>query len=657
MSNQDPLWVPSQQRIDASRMAQFETYLRTAHGVRFADFAELHRWSVESPALFWQAVWSFTDVRASQAPESVLSNFDRFPGARWFEGARLNYAENLLARRDSGVALVGRLENGEQRELSWGELHQAVARTANALRARGVSVGDRVAGMLPNVPETVVAMLATASLGALWSSCSPDFGVNGVLDRFGQIGPKVFLGCDGYYYNGKRIDCREKVVSVASKLESLVATVLVPVLDFEAATPGVEPWDEFLGLAQDGDGAQSSVLELHFEQLPFDHPLFIMYSSGTTGVPKCIVHGAGGTLLQHLKEHQLHTGIRSGDVLFYFTTCGWMMWNWMVSGLASGATLLLYDGSPFYPGPESLFDVVDEADVSIFGVGAKFISGVEKAGLCPRESHHLGSLRSILSTGSPLSHESFRYVYRDIKPDVCLSSISGGTDIVSCFVLGNECLPVYEGELQCPGLGMAVEIWDENGEPVRGKKGELVCTQPFPCAPVGFWDDPDDRRYLKAYFERYPGIWAHGDYAEVTRNGGMIIHGRSDSVLNPGGVRIGTAEIYRQVERMDEVQESICVGQDWDGDVRVVLFVVLRAGLHLDEVLTQKIRAQIRRETTPRHVPAKILAVTDIPRTRSGKIAEVAVRDVINGATIESTEVLSNPESLDQYRDLPVLQS
>jgi acetoacetyl-CoA synthetase len=649
----EPLWSPGVSRVAASRLTHFTGNLQDKLNTEFRSYAELHRWSIEQPAAFWQAFWEFANVRASRAADAVLVDEEQFPGARWFDGAQLNYAQNLLHRRNNGVAIIGRLETGERREITWPELHDAVACTAASLRASGVGVGDRVAGMLPNVPETVIAMLATASIGALWSSCSPDFGVNGVLDRFGQIDPKVFFACDGYYYNGKAIDCREKAGKVASQLGSLATTVVVPVLGGEHGVEGAQGWDAYLKQSRSADDGAPA---LRFEQRPFDHPLFIMFSSGTTGVPKCIVHSAGGTLLQHLKEHQLHVGLRSSDVLFYFTTCGWMMWNWMVTGLASGATLMLYDGSPFYPGPESLFDIVDEDRVDVFGVGAKYIASIEKAGLKPAASHNLKSLRTVLSTGSPLSPESFRYVYRDVKADVCLSSISGGTDIISCFVLGNECLPVFEGELQCPGLGMAVEVWDSDGNAIREAKGELVCTKPFPSTPVGFWNDPDGERYRKAYFASYPGVWAQGDYAEVTSTGGMIIHGRSDTVLNPGGVRIGTAEIYRQVESLDEVVESICVGQEWDGDVRVVLFIILIAGTALDDELARKIRQRIRHETTPRHVPSKILAVTDIPRTRSGKIAEAAVRDVVNARQVESVAALSNPEALDQFRDLYALQ-
>ena len=647
-----PIWSPSPERIAASRLSEYRAFVEAHGGPEGDDYDVLHAWSIEQPAAFWQSVWDYTGICSSERAETVLKDGDRFPGAQWFPGARLNYAENLLARGEFGPAIIGYLETGARSELSWPELKQGVARIAGALTALGVEPGDRVAGMLPNVPETLVAMLATASIGAVWSSCSPDFGVNGVLDRFGQIDPKVLFVCDGYHYGGKVFDCTAKVEQIAEQLDSLLAVVSIQLLDGIPLPEGVTPWSTF-GAEANQDAAG---LETGFRQLPFDHPLFIMYSSGTTGAPKCIVHGAGGTLIQHLKEHQLHVGLRPGDRLFYATTCGWMMWNWMASALASGVTLVVYDGSPFHPGPEAFFNMVDQEQISVLGVGAKYISSIEKAGLKPSQSHELSALRTMLSTGSPLSHEGFQYVYRDVKADLCLASISGGTDIISCFVLGNECLPVYEGEIQCMGLGMSVAIWDENGQPVSGDRGELVCDRPFPSAPIGFWNDPEGERYHSSYFATYPGVWAHGDYAELTAQGGMIIHGRSDAVLNPGGVRIGTAEIYRQVESFDEVVESVCVGQDWGDDTRVILFVILREGEALTEALAHRIRQKIRDETTPRHVPAQILAVTDIPRTRSGKIAEIAVRDVMNGKAPKSTEGLSNPEALDQYRDLPALK-
>ncbi|MGF1627654.1 MAG: acetoacetate--CoA ligase, partial [Alphaproteobacteria bacterium] len=536
--------------------------------------------------------------------------------------------------------------------LSWDALNAEVAALAAALRADGVGPGDRVAGYLPNLPETVVAMLATASIGAIWSSCSPDFGAAGVIDRFGQIEPKVLIAADGYFYGGKRFDCLAKVRAVVPALAGLKRVVIVGYAGSDTAgegTPHAVGWRDYVGAHQ---GASH-----RFEPMPFNAPQFILYSSGTTGVPKCIVHGVGGTLLQHLKEHRLHSDIRPGDRVFYFTTCGWMMWNWLVSALASEATLLLYDGSPFHPDGNVLFDFAAEERATFFGTSAKFIDALAKAELRPVETHDLSAIRTIASTGSPLSPDGFAYVYEAIKPDVHLASISGGTDIVSCFLLGDPTQPVRAGELQVPGLGMAVDVWDEEGRPVVGEKGELVCTRPFPCMPVQFWNDPDGSRYRAAYFEQFPGIWTHGDYIERTRAGGYVIHGRSDATLNPGGVRIGTAEIYRQVETLDRIVESLVIGQDWRDDVRVVLFVRLREGDVLDQALTDEIRRLIRTNCTPRHVPAKIVAVADIPRTRSGKIVELAVRNVVHGRAVRNREALANPDALDQFRELPMLQT
>ena len=651
-----PLWTPTAERKESANITKFAHWLKDHGAVDAESYQALHQWSVTQPEKFWDAVWDYTGVIGEKGSDRVLLDGDKMPGAQWYPDAKLNFAENLLRTVDEKVAIVSRLENGERHVLSYAELYQKVAQLAAALRAAGVVANDRVAAFMPNVAETVVGMLATASIGAIWSSCSPDFGINGVMDRFGQIQPKVLFACDGYFYNGKTIDSLPRIAEILGKIDSIEKLVLVPVThrsvpqDLNIETlPKVVLFDDFL--------IKENTPGLVFEQMPFSHPLYIMYSSGTTGVPKCIVHSAGGTLLQHLKEHTFHVDLNFDDVLFYFTTCGWMMWNWLASGLARDATLVLYDGSPFYPEPKALIDMVDEEGISIFGTSAKYIAALEKAGVTPKNSHQLTDLKAILSTGSPLSHESFNYVYRDIKSDLCLSSISGGTDILSCFVLGCPTLPVYAGQLQCRGLGMAVEIWDDNGKHIEQKKGELVCIKPFPSMPVGFWNDPEEQKYRSAYFEQYPNIWAHGDYAEITEEGGVIIHGRSDAVLNPGGVRIGTAEIYRQVEKVEEVLDSICIGQEWDDDVRVVLFVVLREGIHLTDQLKQKIRQTIRANTTPRHVPAKLIQVADIPRTISGKIVELAVRQVVHGQKVKNTDALANPQALALFRELEKLKN
>jgi acetoacetyl-CoA synthetase len=646
-----PLWQPSLERILASNLTAFMREAEAKWGASLPDHSAVYRWSIEEPERFWQSVWSFGGVVAEHRGDVVLQDGDRMPGARWFPEARLNFAENLLRRSDDAPALVFQGEDRVQRTLSHAEIQRQVARLSRHLRDWGVAPGDRVAGYLPNLPETVIAMLAAASLGAIWSSCSPDFGPRGVVDRFGQIEPKVLFAADGYFYNGRSHDSLERVAAIRDEIPSLEHVVIVPYTR-EGRDPGLAgavPFDETVA----GEAPES----IPFARLPFDHPLTILYSSGTTGAPKCIVHGAGGTLLQHLKEHLLHTDLKRDDRLFYFTTCGWMMWNWMVSGLASQATLLLYDGSPFYPDGNVLFDFADREHMTVFGTSAKFIDAVAKAGLEPARTHDLSSLKTILSTGSPLAPESFDFVYAKIKRDVCLSSISGGTDIISCFVAGNPIGPVWRGEIQARGLGMKVEVYDEQGRSVCGTKGELVCTAPFPSMPIGFWNDSDGRRYRAAYFEKHPGVWCHGDFAELTPHEGMIIHGRSDAVLNPGGVRIGTAEIYRQVEQVDEVLESLVIGQRWEGDVRIVLFVRLRDGVSLDSALTAVIVDRIRRNATSRHVPAKIVQVADIPRTRSGKIVELAVRSVVHGEPVKNREALANPEALDLFASLSELQT
>ncbi|MEA2094684.1 MAG: acetoacetate--CoA ligase [Pseudomonadota bacterium] len=646
------LWKPTPKQIERANMTRFQSYVRQAYDIPVKDYADLYRWSIREPAHFWAAVWRFCEVRAMRGWDTVLEEGERMPGARWFSGSRLNFAANLLRFRDDHTALVFVGEDGHRVTRSYRELCNEVARLTRGLRTAGVGTGDRVAGFLPNIPETVAAMLATASIGAIWSSCSPDFGVEAVVDRFGQIAPKVLFTTDGYRYNGKVYDTLGRMRDVRARLPGLDRVVVVPFLAGRletAALPDAVSYAEFLG--------SDDQPELRLEALPFQHPLCILYSSGTTGKPKCIVHGAGGTLIQHLKELVLHTDLRRDDRIFYFTSCGWMMWNWLVSSLASGATVLLYDGSPFHPGPQRLLDIAEQEGMTVFGTSAKYLAALEKVGVRPRTSHRLAALRTILSTGSPLLPALYDYVYRDVSPDVQLSSISGGTDIISCFALGNPVLPVYRGELQSRGLGMKVEVFDENGHPVINRKGELVCTRPFPSMPVGFWNDPGQEKYRRAYFDRFPGVWAHGDYAEITAHDGMIIYGRSDAVLNPGGVRIGTAEIYRQVEQLPEVLESLAVGQEWEGDERVILFVCLRKGKVLDDILVNRIKTVIRENTTSRHVPARVFQVADIPRTRNNKIAELAVRNVIHGRPVQNIEALSNPEALELFRDLPGLDA
>jgi acetoacetyl-CoA synthetase len=652
MNDSGKLWAPSPARIRDAALTAFAEAASQRSGRSFAGYADLHRWSIEDRAGFWSLVWEFCGVVGDRGAR-VLVDGDRMPGASFFPDAMLNFAENLVAKSGSSDAIVFRGEDKVERRLSWDELRALVSRLQQAMRALGVKQGDRVAAMLPNMPEAIAGMLAAASLGAIWSSCSPDFGVEGVLDRFGQIEPVLFIACDGYWYNGKQNDVSAKVKAVLERLPSVRKAFLVDYLRTAEQAASAIP----RAVSLDAAIRDFAPAELSFERLPFSHPLYILFSSGTTGIPKCIVHSAGGTLIQHLKEHRLHAGIEAGDRVFYFTTCGWMMWNWLASGLASGATLLLYDGSPFHPDGNVLFDFAEAERMTYFGTSAKFIDAARKAGIKPVETHDLSLVRTISSTGSPLSPEGFTYVYESVKKDVHLASISGGTDIVSCFVLGIPTEPVYVGEIQGPGLGMAMDVWDDDGRPVRGEKGELVCVKAFPSMPIGFWNDPEGKKYSAAYFERFDNIWCHGDFAEWTVHGGMIIHGRSDATLNPGGVRIGTAEIYNQVEKLPEIAEAICIGQDWDNDVRVVLFVRLASGVALDADLEKKIRDRIRTGASPRHVPARIIAVSDIPRTKSGKITELAVRDVVHGRTVKNKEALANPEALELFRGLEALRS
>jgi acetoacetyl-CoA synthetase len=655
----DPVWTPSKERAANSNMAAF------MNAAGYDSYQKLYNWSIVHPEQFWADMWKFARVIADEHDgrepwDDVVHGIDRMAppdrelGPRWFPGARLNFAENLLRFRDDRDAIVAWNENGRQRVISWASLHDEVARVAAALREHGVRAGDRVAAFMPNIPEAVIAMLATASIGGVWSSCSPDFGVQGVLDRFGQIEPRILFCADSYTYGGKKIDCLSRAAEVADRIPSIEQVVVVAYGDSNpdiSHVPRSVPWAEF--------GASSwGVAE--YERLPFDHPLYILYSSGTTGLPKCMIHSAGGTLLQHYKELLLHTDLKRDDRVFYFTTLGWMMWNWLMSALAIGSTVVLYDGAPIPEEADVLWRMAAEEKLTVFGTSARYLAACEKQKIEP-STHDLSSLKTVLSTGSPLANHSFDWVYSRVKQDVHLASISGGTDIVSCFAGGNPMLPVYRGELQCRALGMAVHVFNENGTPLMGEPGELVCSRPFVSMPIGFWNDPDGSKYHAAYFDKYPGVWRHGDWCEITENDGMIIYGRSDATLNPGGVRIGTAEIYRQVEQLPEILESVAIGQEIDGgatgDVRIVLFVRLREGVSLDDALRDRIRRQIRENTSPLHVPKKIVQVQDIPRTISGKISELAVRNVVHGKAVSNTEALANPAALKLYENLPELTS
>jgi acetoacetyl-CoA synthetase len=646
-----PIWEPGPDRIERANLNRFMRFVRERTGNDdIRRYAPLYDFSIRQPEQFWQLVWEFCGIRSSGDFEPALVDGEQMPGATWFPGVRLNFAQNLLRYKDDRAAILFRNERGQSRQISYADLHVEVARVAHALKGAGVGVGDRVAGLLPNIPEAIIAMLATASLGAIWSSCSPDFGVESLVDRFGQIEPKVLFCVDAYTYAGKPFDCLDKARGVVARVPAIKAMVVIPYAGDPSRLANLEngsAWSDFVGTENPA---------LNFEMLPFDHPLYILYSSGTTGAPKCIVHGAGGTLIQHLKELVLHTDLKRDDRFFFHTTCGWMMWNWLASSLAVGSTVVLYDGSPAWPNADVLWDLADETGITVFGTSARWLASIEKAGLRPGATHKLLNLRTILSTGSPLAPESYDYVYGQIKANVLLASISGGTDIISCFALGNPLMPVYRGELQCRGLGMKVEILDNAGEPLVGENGELACTAPFPSMPVAFWDDADGSRYREAYFSRFPNAWCHGDQAILTRRDGIIILGRSDSTLNPGGVRIGSAEIYRQLAGFEEILESIVIGQRWQQDERIVLFVLLREGAVLDDTLRERIRLHIRQNTTPRHVPAKIIQVSDIPRTHSGKPSEIAVRDAVNGQPVRNRQALANPQSLDVYAIIPELQ-
>jgi len=645
------MWMPSQDRIEKSNMRRFMAMVNERFGKHFTEYDELYQWSVENIPDFWAMMWSFAGIRASRVYDRVVDDLDKMPGTAWFPGAKLNFAENLLRFRDDHPALIFRGEDRASRTVTYAGLYDEVTRVAKALREVGVKPGDRVAGFMPNMPETAVALLAATSLGATWSSCSPDFGIGGVLDRFGQIKPRIVFTANGYWFKGKKLDCLGRIATILKELPSVEKVIVVPYTD---AAPDVGAIDNAV-LYEDFRSPESR-LEIEFEQLPAEHPLYVMYSSGTTGLPKCMVQGAAGVLINHQKEHLLHTDLKREDTIFYFTTCGWMMWNWLMSSLAVGATLVLYDGNPFYPDPGALWKMAEDTKTTIFGISAGYISALKNTGLSPGRVYDLSSIKTILSTGSPLSEESYEYVYTEIKDDVLLSSISGGTDINGCFAAGSPTLPVYAGELQCRGLGMKVEAYDEFGKPVVNQEGELVCTAPSPSMPICFWDDPGGEKYRAAYFDQFPKVWRHGDYVRINDRGGLTISGRSDATLNPGGVRIGTAEIYRQVELLDEIQDSLVVAQDWKDDVRIVLFVVMAEGMQLSVELKDRIKKTIRSNASPRHVPKKILAVPEIPYTLNMKKVELAVKKLLKGQEVKNRQALRNPDALDHFVGLKELE-
>jgi acetoacetyl-CoA synthetase len=645
------LWQPTEEQIKNSNMYRFMQYVNDTYGQTFTEYTPLYDWSVDHIADFWTALWDFVDVKASVPYRQVIDDVTRMPGAKWFAGARLNFAENLLRYRDDRTALIFRGEDSVRREMTYAELYDAVARLARSLREAGVGPGDRVVGFMPNMPESIIAMLAAVSAGATWSSCSPDFGIKGVLDRFGQIKPKVLFTADGYYFKGKALDSLARIADILKQLPSIEKVVVVPYTQTEpdiGAVPHAVPYADFTSSADN--------LEIDFEQLPFSHPLYIMYSSGTTGLPKCMVQSAGGVLVHQLKELILHTDLSREDTIFYFTTCGWMMWNWLTTSLGVGATLVLFDGNPFHPDPGALWQMSQDEKITVFGTSAGYLAALQNAGVKPREDYDLTSLRALLSTGSPLPDEGFEFVYEQIKSDLQLASISGGSDLNGCFALGNPMGPVYTGELQCRGLAMKVYAYDGNGQPVVGEQGELVCTAPFPSMPIYFWEDTDGQKYHNAYFDQFPGVWTHGDYIEVSERGGVTMLGRSDATLNPGGVRIGTAELYRQVEQFEEIEDSVVIGQTWANDVRVILFVKMAPGHTLDTDMEARLRAAIRINASPRHVPAKILAVPDVPYTLNMKKVELAVKKIVEGKAVLNKDALRNPESLDFFANLPELQ-
>ena len=626
-------------------------FINKKYGTDFETYDALYQWSVTHIADFWAAMWAFADIRASQPYESVIDDETKMPGARWFSGARLNFAENLLRYRDDRTALIFNGEGQVSAKITYTELYDEVARMARSLREAGVVAGDRVVGFIPNMPQTIFAMLAATSIGATWSSCSPDFGIKGVLDRFGQIKPKVLFTADGYFFKGKKIDSLGRIADILEKIPSVEKVVVTPYIE---TTPDITHVPNSI-YYQDFRSTEDN-LEIQFEQLPFDHPLYIMYSSGTTGLPKCMVQSAGGILIHHIKELMLHTDLTRDDTIFYFTTCGWMMWNWLTSSLALGATVVLFDGNPFHPDPAALWKMAQDEGITVFGTSAGYIEALKNAGVRPGRDFDLTALRAVLSTGSPLSVEGFEYIYDEVKKDLQLSSIAGGSDLNGCFALGNPMLPVYAGELQCRGLAMKVEAFDDAGHPVINQQGELVCTAPFPSMPIYFWDDKDGKKYHNAYFDVYPGVWRHGDYIEINDRGGFVIYGRSDATLNPGGVRIGTAEIYRQMDQLAEIDDSLVIGQSWNNDIRVVLFVKMAPGMELTDALKNKIRTTIRTNASPRHVPQKIIEVPAIPYTLNMKKVELAVKKIIEGKPVLNKDALSNPEALDYYADLPELK-